>query len=84
MGHGGAWLVHVYRSSAERRRLGDVRQPALCTLTPNPINEDPRSQGSVFASVAISSGVSLTVQHTQTKLYQGISRDRSGLLASVH
>ena len=58
--------------------------PRYVTLTPNPINEDPRRQGSVFASVAISGGVSLTVQHTQTKLYQGISRDRSGLLASVH
>ena len=58
--------------------------PRYATLTPNPINEDPRRQGSVFASVAVSSAVSLTLQHTQTKLYQGISRDRSGLLASVH
>ena len=32
----------------------------------------------------MSSAVSVTLQHTQTKLYQGISRDRSGLLASVH
>jgi hypothetical protein len=61
-----------------------VASPRYATLSPNPINEDPRRQGSVFASVAVSSAVSVTAQHTQTKLYQGISRDRSGLLTSVH
>jgi outer membrane usher protein len=54
------------------------------TLTPNPVNEDPRRQGSVFASVALARAVSVTLQHTQTRLYQGVSRDRSGILASVH
>jgi outer membrane usher protein len=58
--------------------------PRYATLTPNPVNEDPRRQGSVFASVAVSSAVSLTLQHSQTTLYQGLSRDRSSLLASVH
>ena len=61
-----------------------VASPHYSTLTPNPVNEDPRRQGSVFASVAVSGAVSVTAQHTQTKLYQGISRDRSGLLTSVH
>ena len=61
-----------------------VASPRYATLTPNPLNEDPRRQGSVFASVALARAVSVSLQHTQTKLYQGISRDRTGLLTSVH
>jgi outer membrane usher protein len=58
--------------------------PRYTTLTQNPINEDPRRQGSVFASIALAHAVSVSVQHAQTRLYQGISRDRSSLLTSVH
>jgi outer membrane usher protein len=58
--------------------------PRYATLTPNPANEDPRRQGSVFASVALARAVSVSLQHTQTRLYQGISRDRSAVLTSVH
>ena len=58
--------------------------PRYTTLTPNPIGENPRRQGSVFASVALARAVSVSLQHTQTRMYQGISRDRSGLLTSVH
>ena len=58
--------------------------PRYTTLTPNPIGEDPRRQGSVFASVALARAVSVSLQHTQTRMYRGISRDRSGLLTSVH
>jgi outer membrane usher protein len=58
--------------------------PRYATLTPNPLNEDPRRQGSVFASVALARAVSVSLQHTQTRLYQGISRDRSSVLTSVH
>jgi outer membrane usher protein len=54
------------------------------TLTPNPINEDPRRQASAFTSVALGRAVSLTLQHTQSKLHQGISRERTGALTSVH
>jgi outer membrane usher protein len=54
------------------------------TLTPNPVNEDPSRQVSAFASVAVSSAVSVTMQHTQTKLHQGILRNRTGVLTSVH
>jgi outer membrane usher protein len=61
-----------------------LASPHYATVTPNPVNEDPSRQGSVFASVALGRALSMTVQHTQTKLYQGISRERSGLLASVH
>lgn len=58
--------------------------PQYATLTPNAANEDPRRQGSVFASVALARAVSVSVQHTQTRLYQRVSRDRSGLLTSIH
>ena len=61
-----------------------LASPQYATLTPNPVNEDPRRQGSVFASVALARAVSVSLQHTQTRLHQGISRDRSGLLTSVH
>ena len=54
------------------------------TLTPNPLNEDPKTQASVFASAAIGGPVSVTAQHTVTKLHQGMSRERSALLASLH
>jgi outer membrane usher protein len=58
--------------------------PRYATLTPNPLNEDPRRQGSVFTSVALSRAVSVTLQHMQTRLYGRISRDRSSVLTSVH
>jgi outer membrane usher protein len=58
--------------------------PQYATLTPNPADENPRRQGSVFASIALARAVSVSLQHTQTRLYQGLSRDRSGVLTSVH
>jgi outer membrane usher protein len=61
-----------------------IASPRYETLTPKVLNEDPRRQGSVFGSVSLSQAVSMTMQHTQTKLYQGVSRDRSSLLTSVH
>jgi len=61
-----------------------LASPGYATLTPNPLNEDPRRQASAFASVALARAVSVTMQHTQTKLYQGIARDRSSVLTSVH
>jgi outer membrane usher protein len=61
-----------------------VASPLYATLTPNPVNEDPRRQASVFASVALARAVSVSLQHTQTRLHEGVARDRSGLLTSVH
>jgi hypothetical protein len=84
VGHCGARIIHLHRPPFQRRRIGDVCQPALRDAHTKPVNEDPRRQGSVFASVALARAVSVSVQHTQTRLYQGISRDRSGLLTSVH
>jgi outer membrane usher protein len=58
--------------------------PRYATLTANPANEDPRRQGSVFASVALARAVSVSLQHTQSRFYRGLSRDRSAALTSVH
>jgi outer membrane usher protein len=60
-----------------------VASPRYATLTPNPHNEDPRRQGSVFAGVALARAVSVTLQHTQTTSYQGVSRLRTGVLTSL-
>ncbi|HLG55780.1 MAG TPA: fimbria/pilus outer membrane usher protein [Vicinamibacterales bacterium] len=54
------------------------------TLTQNPLNEDPKAQASLFASAGLGGPVSVTLQHSLTKLHQGISRERSGLLTSLH
>jgi outer membrane usher protein len=54
------------------------------TLTPNPINQDPAVQASLYASAALGGPLSLTLQHTQTKMHQGLTRERSALLASIH
>ena len=54
------------------------------TLTPNPPNEDPKVQASLYASAALGGPLSLTMQHSQTRMHQGLTRERSGLLASIH
>jgi outer membrane usher protein len=61
-----------------------VASRQYATLTPNAVNEDPKVQTSVFASTAVGGSVSLTLQKTLTKLHQGLSRERTGLLASIH
>jgi outer membrane usher protein len=54
------------------------------TLTPNSINEDPKVQANLYASAALGRPLSLTLQQSQTKMYQGLTRARSSLLASIH
>lgn len=54
------------------------------TLAPNPLNEDPAAQANLYASAALGSPLSLTMQHSMTRLYQGLTRERSALLASIH
>jgi len=54
------------------------------TLTPNTINEDPKVQANLYASASLGSPLSLTVQHSETEFHQGLKRDRSALLASIH
>jgi hypothetical protein len=54
------------------------------TLTPNPQDEDPSTEASVFASTSLGGPVSVTMQHTLTRLHQGITRSRTGVLSTVH
>jgi outer membrane usher protein len=54
------------------------------TLTPNPLNEDPKTQANLYASTSIVSRLSLTAQYSQTEYHQDLERERSGLLASLH
>jgi outer membrane usher protein len=54
------------------------------TLTPNPEGQDPAAQVNAFAGASIGGPVSVTVQHTLTRLHQGITRSRSGLLSTIH
>jgi len=54
------------------------------TLTPNPLNEDPAVQTNLYASASLGSPLSLTMQHSQTRMHQGLRRERSTLLASIH
>ena len=54
------------------------------TLTPNPMGEDPATEVHAFASAAVGDRVSVTLQQSLTKLHQGLSRNRSGVLSTVH
>jgi outer membrane usher protein len=61
-----------------------VASPRYATLTPNRPGEYPTTEASLFASASIGGPLSMTAQHTRTRLYQGITRDRSGLMATIH
>jgi outer membrane usher protein len=54
------------------------------TLTPNPAGEDPKTEASVFASANIGGPVSVTAQHSLRRLHQGITRERTGVLSTIH
>jgi outer membrane usher protein len=54
------------------------------TLTPNPHGEDPATAVTMFASAALGGPVSVTMQHTLTRLHQGLTRSRTGVLSTVH
>lgn len=54
------------------------------TLTPNPVGEDPKTEANVFASANIGGPISVTAQHSLRRLHQGISRERTGLLSTIH
>ena len=60
-----------------------VASRGYATLSPNPEGQDPAVQANLFASVSVAGPVSLTLQHTATRLHQGISRSRSGLLSTI-
>ncbi len=72
-----------------RRRIstgGSVRLASrhYATLTPNPENEDPATEANVFASASLSDPVTVTMQHSLTRLHQGITRARTGILSTIH
>jgi len=54
------------------------------TLTPNPMGEDPATEANAFANAAVGDRISVTLQQSLTKLHQGVSRSRSGVLSTVH
>jgi len=53
------------------------------TLTPNPVGEDPKTEVAVFASANFGGPLSVTAQHSLRRLYQGVTRQRTGALATV-
>jgi len=54
------------------------------TLSPNPMNQDPATDINGFASAAVGDRLSVTLQESVTRLHQGLTRSRSGLLSTVH
>jgi outer membrane usher protein len=54
------------------------------TLTPNPVGEDPKTEVQVFASANIGGPVTVTAQHSLRRLHQGITRERTGVLSTIH
>jgi outer membrane usher protein len=53
------------------------------TLTPNPQGETPRTEANVFASASIGP-LSVTAQHSLRRLHEGITRQRTGVLSTIH
>jgi outer membrane usher protein len=54
------------------------------TLSPNPQGEDPKTEANVFASANFGGPLSVTAQHSLRRLHQGITRERTGLLSTLH
>jgi hypothetical protein len=61
-----------------------VASPRYATLTPNPVGEDPKTDANVYVSANIGGPVSVTAQHSLRQLQQGITRQRTGLLSTIH
>ena len=54
------------------------------TLAPNQVGEDPKTEVNVYASANIGGPVSVTAQHSLRRLHQEITRERTGVLSTVH
>jgi outer membrane usher protein len=54
------------------------------TLAAKPEGEDPSTEANVFASASIGGPVTVTMQHSSTRLHQGITRSRTGVLSTIH
>jgi outer membrane usher protein len=75
--------------NVNRRQIstgGSVRLASrrYATLTPNPQDEDPATEANVFASTSLGGPVTVTMQHSLTRLHQGITRARTGILSTIH
>ena len=84
---GSASLVGFSFNNRSISTGGSVRVASrhYVTLTPNPIGEDPAVESNVFASSSFGGGpVSLTAQHSLTRLHQGLTRSRIGVLSTLH
>jgi outer membrane usher protein len=57
---------------------------AYTVVNARPAEQRSALEASVYGSVAIRSGVSLTAQHSQSSLHGGLSRYRTSLLSTVH
>jgi len=53
-------------------------------MTPNQVGEDPAQRINLFANTSVAGPVSLTIQHSSTKMHQALTRSRTSLLSSVH
>jgi outer membrane usher protein len=86
---GGAWgtaglagFTHTGRSFSAGGNL-IVSSRRYSTLASNLPGEDPAVQVNAFASASVGGPVTVTAQQTMTKLHQGLTRARTGLLSTV-
>jgi outer membrane usher protein len=60
-----------------------VSSRQYATLTPAITGQEPAIQANAFASTSVGGQVTVTAQHTMTKLHQGLTRSRTGLLSTI-
>jgi outer membrane usher protein len=53
-------------------------------LTPNLVGEDPARRINLYTSAAVGGPLSVTLQHTLTRMHQQLTRSRTGVLSNVH
>jgi outer membrane usher protein len=60
-----------------------VSSRQYATLSPAITGQEPAIQTNAFASTSVGGQVTVTAQHTMTKLHQGLTRSRTGLLSTI-
>jgi outer membrane usher protein len=60
-----------------------VSSRQYATLAPAITGQEPAIQANAFASTSVGGQVTVTAQHTMTKLHQGLTRSRTGLLSTI-
>jgi outer membrane usher protein len=61
-----------------------VASRSYVNMTPNIVGEDPARRMNMYGSVAVGGPLSLTLQHTLTRMHQGLTRARTGILSNIH